>query len=322
MTNLESLRLSNLPLHGKSLPCLSGLTSLKSLDVDFWNGEWTGSARDKPVSEDCLRAIGTLTQLEWLRLEDYRAGVGVRAGVRNESLVCLINLANLKTLIFDGFVTKDRPMLAHLPPLSRLEALEFSGANIDDEDLARLAPFAHLKSLSVGSPSFYRQPWFTIAGLAGLASVESLEEVRLAYDIAPEHIEALRAIRGLKRLHLCDSVSVSGDDGILVLDDGTELRVRDLDAFRRALGVLRQARPGIVIDTGGNSAFAKPRMGWTANLTAQAIPHRPSSWLPGGDTRWMTPQELADFEKSGGRASFHGATSPDRENKDMITLEF
>lgn len=314
MTHLERLKLTNLPLRGASLACLSELKSLKSLHVDFWNGEWTGSRKRKPIPEDCLRAIAGLKQIEWLKLEDLR--------VSSASLACLAGLTELKTLELYGLVTDSRPMLARLPPLPRLEALDLSESHIDDDDLRRLAVLPQLKSLSVGESS-RGQSLLTPAGLAELASIESLEEVALEGDVeSAGGIEALREIKYLKRLGLGGNPSrVGGQLGKLILDDGEELRVDDLPGFQRALGNLRKSKPGIVIEMYSLPVFRRPRPGGTPALNYD-VPERTCSWLPGGDTEWMTPRELADFEKAGGRASFDGATWPDRQGGRLITAEF
>ena len=81
MTRLETLQLSGLPLRGRGLACLAGARELKSLEVDFWQGDWKGSWLEAPVAEDSLRAIATLSQLEWLRLNHLK--------VHNEGLACL-----------------------------------------------------------------------------------------------------------------------------------------------------------------------------------------------------------------------------------------
>ena len=107
-----------------------------------------------------------------------------------------------------------------------------------------------------------------------------------------------------------------------MLDDGKELSVDDLEACKRALGALRKSKPGIVIDTEKMPALQSlKKRGMEDWFGYDAAPNRPSSWLPGGDTQWMTPLELADFEKSGGRASFSGATFPG-ENDRLFTVEF
>ena len=308
MPRLETLHLQDLPVRGRSLACLACLKGLKSLDVDFWNGEWRGSRLEEPDAEDCLRDIATLTQLEWLRLQDMR--------VHKESLACLVGLTSLKTLSLSHLVTDDRRTLSHLPSLPRLEELGLDGLDIEDDDLLRLAALPRLKSLSLGgSSSLGGQALFTSAGLATLGSRDSLEELRLECDIdSPKMIEALGAIRRLKSLHLSDTMYGRHDSEKLMLDDGKELYVDDWYGFRRALAALRQSKPGFVIDGKVMPIFWKyaDDVG-LSYYQVDAFPERSAAWLPGGDLVWMTPQELADFEQAGGRASFEGATLPDED---------
>ena len=315
IADLETLDLSTVPLRGASLACLAGLKNLKSLRVNFWQGDWNGSGIRKPVMDDCFRAIATLTQLEWLSLENLK--------VSNATLATLASLTNLKTLTLD-LVTSDRPTLSHLPALPRLEALDLSQSNIDDDDLRRLAVLPHLKSISLGNGFSRGSQRLTPAGIAELAAVESLEEVELEGDNeSAAGIEALLAVKRLKRLHLGGNPSVWGDHkGTLTLDDGKELHVSDLEGFQRAMEALRKSKPGIVIAKYGLPAFQRQWHGTRAKLSNDATPDRPSSWLPGGDTKWMTPLELADFAKAGGRVNFGGATFPDREGKRLLTADF
>lgn len=306
MPRLDVLHLGGLPLRGRGLACLAGAKELKSLDVDFWNGDWKGSRLETPVAEDALRAIATLTQLEWLRLNHLK--------VRNEGLACLGGLTKLKTLSLSSLKTHDRPAFSHLPSLPRLETLEIHLWHIQEDDLRRLAAMPRLKSLSLGIS--YGIP------MAALASLDSLEEVHiLTGNEWPEQIEALRAVKHLKRLHL-SNFGMPGRAAVLTLDDEKELYVteNDLDGFQHALKALRQSKPGLVIDTESmpvfRDVFSLSRFG------VDAYPERPATWLPGGDLTWMTPQELADFEQSGGHASFYGSTYPGEHGQEPVTAEF
>jgi hypothetical protein len=317
MTHLETLELKDLPLRGKGVACLSALTNLKSLRIDFWGGEWKGSNLGEPIAQDCLRAVATLPRLEWLMLEDLR--------VSNQSLACLAGIEGLKTLSIYELVTDERPMLSHLPPLGQLEALSLWGTSVDDDDLRRLAVLPRLASLSLGG-SISRASPISPSGLAKLAAIKTIEELELHDDVeSPQAIEALIAVKQLKRLHLNHTSTGPGDrSGELTLDDGKKLIVRDLEGFGRALRVLRKANPGLVIDTEGTPAVWRR---WNSGMPDlgeyDSAPERPdTSWLPGGGLAWKTPQELADFEKVGGRASFYGATWPDREGKHLVTAEF
>ncbi|HQU45646.1 MAG TPA: hypothetical protein PK867_22725 [Pirellulales bacterium] len=209
-------------------------------------------------------------------------------------------------------------MLSHLPPLPRLEALDLGDSKIEDDDLRRLAALPRLKSLSLRETRF-----FTPAGLKSLGSLDLLEEVRFGYDIVPEEIEALGAIKRLKRLHLDDIAFARVDVDDLASDDGKKPYVTYSGRFRRAVRSLRQSKPDLVIDKEDMPIFWKPdgAVG-SSYLKVDSFPERPAAWLPGGDLVWMTPKELADFEQSGGRASFYGATYPGGPGQEPTTAEF
>ncbi|HUY34001.1 MAG TPA: hypothetical protein VMV69_14735 [Pirellulales bacterium] len=312
MPYLEELTLSNMVLRRESLACLAELKNLKWLSVNLWNCP-------EPNSQECLAAIARLTQLEWLELTDLK--------VSNESLACLAGLANLKTLILEGLVTDGLPMLSHLPPLARLEALDLSRSMVDDDDLGRLAVLPHLKSLSLGGVFFRKEKLLiTPAGLANLASVESLEEVELEGDIeSPEGLEALVAVKRLKRLYLGGNPSTAGDcSGDVTLDDGDKLYVHDVDGFRRALRALRQSKPGIVMEKYGSQVFWRRRGDDVPGSSYDTYPVHESAWLPGSGTEWLTALERAAFEKAGWRVSFDGAAWPDRFHHDgrIVTVSF
>lgn len=321
MTRLETLHLSGLPLHGRGLACLAGLKELKSLEVSFWNKDWKGSRLDEPVVEDCLRAIVALTQLEWLRLENLR--------LRNEGLVCLANLANLKTLCLSRLNTDHPPTLSHLPALPRLEALGVDALEIQDADLRRLAALPRLKSLSLGPCLFshfsHGHALLTPAGLAVLGSLDSLEQVQLGYDVkSPEEINALGTIRHLKRLHVSGStfalyIAATQEPA---LKGASELHPDEFERIRQAFGALRQSKPGLIIDNDSIATLLKPTSDVGLSYYVDAFPERPTTWLPGGDLTWMTPQELAAFEQSAGRASFYGATYPGGPGEEPIIVEF
>lgn len=285
--------------------------------MGFWNGAWNGSNLNKPLPEDCLHAIGTLARLESLRLEGLRG--------QNECLAFLAGLTGLKTLSFIGVALSAQPMLSYLPPLARLEALGFSLSDINDDDLRRLAVLPRLESLRLGDGRRQFGPCFTPAGLASLASIESLDEVELEYIFeSPREIDALRGIKRLQKLHLNTSSGGSDDPGV-TLDDGTSVYSKDedeLEGFRRTFSALRKSKPGIVIDGRGITTFERqPALRWP-DLDLDAFMERPSAWLPGGDIVWMTPKELADFKQAGGRASFYGATWLDEEQGRLVTIEF
>lgn len=317
MTHLEKLSLLNLPMRGESLTRLSHLKNLKALEFLSWDGDWNGPERHEPKPEDCLRAIATLTQLEWLTV---KAG---RQRVPNESLAHLAGLTELKTLRL-ALATDDAHMLSYLPPLPRLEALDLTHSPVDDDDLRHLSVLRRLRSLSFDDSLGSAPSLCTCAGLAELAAAESLEELRLE-EVSPEQVLALRAIKRLKRLHIggCPMGAVGNLGQELTLDDGETIYLFEdgLEEFRRALAALRESNPGIIVDSDQMTMVDRTWDAYSAEPGAVGDPERPSSWLPGGDTTWMAPLELAKFKKAGGRASFSGATWPGEGDR-LITVDF
>lgn len=313
MSRLEKLALWDVPLRGKSLACLAGLNDLKSLSVTFWNGEWNGSSLEKPIPEDCLRAIGMLSGLESLYLGKMR--------IKNESLTCLAGLTRLKTLRLDTVATDHRPMFSRLPLLPRLEALSLSQSNFADDDLRQLALQPRLRAISLAPP--IKGTLVTPAGIAALASPGLLEEVELDCHLkSPDMLKALLPLKRLRRLHLGGSSGGAGSWGTLTLDDEDSAGVLEVDEFRRVLTELRRLKPDLIVGQYSLPVLKEEvRGGGMPDTNADAMPDRPSSWLPGGDTNWMTPKERAAFNAKGGQASFYGAACLDREGK-LLTVVF
>lgn len=179
----------------------------------------------------------------------------------------------------------------------------------------------HLKSLSFDD-NLRRGPLpFTRAGLAELPGVESLEELRIE-KVSSEHLPGLLALKCLMRLHLVDTQDRALNENSrreLTLDDGTTIHVHGLEDYQNAFAALRESNPGIIIEYSGHLPVFDFFDADSAEPVVD-VPERPSSWMPGGDLQWMTPQELADFEKEGARASFYGATWPQRNR--LMTVEF
>jgi len=309
LPDLEAVELNYDALRAKNIACLAELKNLKWLSVHFQN------YLDRPNLEERVAAIGSLTQLEWLEL--------VQLTVSNESLARLAGLTNLRTLFLEEVVTDDRPMLSHLPQLASLEALDLSECSIDDEDLGRLAVMPCLKVLGLGHEYFREKQSITPAGLTKLASVDSLEDVELEGDIeSAAGLEALLAIKRLKKLHLGEHPSEAGDcPGQLTLDDGKKLYVHDVEGFRRALQALRQSKTGIVINR-SSPDYSRRGDATAPEYRYDTEPVHTSAWLPGSGDVWMTPLERAAFEKAGGRASFDGAAWPDRVDGSIVTARF
>jgi hypothetical protein len=244
LTDLERLSASVWVAHSGDLEALTALTKLKSLMLEI---------RPAIDSHEGLAAVGRLAQLEQLSLRAWH--------ILGADLAGLASLTNLKSFAIDSideghlepiipWRDGQRGALADFPALARLESLDLTEVKIADSDLDRLADCRRLTSLCLG------QTGVSAAGLARLAAVKSLNE--LAIDertLTIEGLESLIALKGLKALHISHiNVEEYDDDddwGSVVLDDRQELVVlrSQLDRLRYAVEALRQANPGIVIDT-------------------------------------------------------------------------
>lgn len=263
------------------------------------NVECTGNNQDelRTVTHECLAAVGRLTQLERLR-------VAVCEECSDE-LANLADLTKLKSLAIDicpfadlgdedseeveadrdpnalvHFDRADRDLedsedndeprtLAHLPVLTRLEALELHEWELGDQYLGRLARCQRLKSIDLSHTTV------SSAGLAKLAPLDSLEELAIHEDtVTAAAFEAMLALSQLRIVHICGprgnqtdaakleksrrrAAILTGDPAnaetmrpaTLTLDDGHDLVVlsNEIGGLRRALETLRRSHPGIVI---------------------------------------------------------------------------
>ena len=206
-----------------------------------------GHADDDRMSRECLAAIGELTELEYLRLENTR--------LPGDSLACFAGLINLNTLCMHNVYLHSRDpaaqLLRGLPALPRLEVLELRSSAVGDEDLRHLAVLPHLKSLRLEYTDA------TSNGLAQVAALESLETLEIDSDmVSAAGLESLLALKRLKALKLRSSSGIRDPRARLVLDDGSEVLVQneEPDRLLRALDALRLSNPGIVVgkDSYGN----------------------------------------------------------------------
>jgi hypothetical protein len=226
---------------------------------------------DGMPARQCLAVIGTMTQLEHLKLEWMKIDV--------ENLALLGGLKRLKSLalpeVFEEGKSRGSRVspLAHLPALPRLEALDLNLADIGDGDLHFLASFPGLKSLNLQTTDI------SSAGLSQLAVLPALEELAVDSDIlTPSGLVALCAVRSLKKVHAyCLWPRQETLLETITLDDGCEFKVPadEITDYRLAFESLRRSHPGIVIDGENNAlhwredqkAFSNYPYRWTADTT-------------------------------------------------------
>lgn len=237
LTQLDHLSLwTNFQVRGDDLASLAEMPRLKSLTLGFDD--------DAEPDQDWLRGISKVTQLERLHLQVLH--------LRSDDLAQLGALTNLKVLTLECLGERDKDqsetregepgMLSQFPILPRLEALDLFNGSITDDDLCRLARFPRLKAIGLEGT------YVTDAGLEELAPLESLEELAIGENMATvDGLDSLAALKRLRAVHVCSDPGKNLTQQ--TLDTGDIRNVLSVDAdVARALEVLRQSHPGIVVD--------------------------------------------------------------------------
>lgn len=211
---------------------LRKLRCLRVLDIDARDAY---RGREVPLSRDCLDAIATATQLEYLCI----SGVSLRA----ESLGVLARLTHLKSLgLYNIRHTFERqseypPLLSNLPTFPELEAFALVTCHVGDlQNLTRLPRLKKLAlvNVNIGPPD---------AALAKVASLPSLEELSIDQRmISPAGYELLHAAKRLKRLEL-QGLGNGHGSSLMPIDDWHR------DRCLGALNSLLQAKPELVVET-------------------------------------------------------------------------
>lgn len=295
LTWIEFLQVSEPTSRGGQLAHLGALPNLKSLRIDGIDDD-----RDSLEwhSDECLKAIGKMSQLQFLELHWMRPSA--------EGIGFLSGLTNLKWLSVEYERRGGPSAFEGLPPLPHLETVVVADSTFGDRDLRRLADMPSLKALRLNDTEV------TSRGLSEFGTRSSIEELILDNDLATaDGLEALSTFRRLKSLHLSRH-SFGGNPrwARLTLNDRDDLTVleRDLGRCRRALQRLRNARPGIAIDADTLALWLRRenqlRPRWLDDDSlCEACDQQ---WLPAPQEP-MTLAYRAIFEKAGGWANFHGA---------------
>ncbi|HEV3339947.1 MAG TPA: hypothetical protein VG125_06310 [Pirellulales bacterium] len=243
LTQLEELHLGGKCRSG-SLAYLATLTHLKSLSLQIdWDGEDENESDENEMNDETplITDLPALPRLEALDVRD---------------------------LVLDD---RDIHRLAVLP---RLKSLNLRSSHVTEAGLAELASLKSLQELAIGGGVMLRP-----TGLQSLLAIKGLKVLHIQryQSVTKEILEVLRSQDSLKQgrdsegamfeaewsvLHLLewlkDSRSVRGSSRkesdrltTVALDHGDRIFAleSEVDDFRRALDALRQAHPGIVIDS-------------------------------------------------------------------------
>lgn len=191
LTQLRRLYLKGSP--GGQIAHLGGLTNLKALALDYHYFR-----RDGERLRQCFAALGTLRQVEVLRLATPSGPLRVRA----DNLASLRGMKNLRSLSL--LITCDKAerqaCLAAIANLTQLRRLWLQG-DLVVTGLAELAPLESLEELLISDPRME-----TPAAIESLSALKGLKAVyipTLAFDFSKsdEGVNARRALKSFQRSH-------------------------------------------------------------------------------------------------------------------------
>jgi len=235
---------------------------------------------DTEAAHACLAPIGSMAQIKHLKLGSMR--------IASESLQCLAELKNLKSLSLDDCypsLSDELPLLGNLPLLPHLDALDLTESIIGDADLRCLAKTPNLKSLGL----LYNTA-VTRAGLAELGALKSLEELAINDELATmEALDSLLAIKRLNALHL-DGPRLFWAK--LFWNDESHAPISEVGDFFLVRDTLRRSKPGIVIDD-GSLLRGWPETEIASEEDAAAV--REVSWIQFQNLAWSSPKSATQF---------------------------
>lgn len=225
LPSIEFLGAGNTEISVETIRALQGKESLRRFSISF-----------AKVSDESARLLGTLKSLEALELRTQNE-------ISPKALFEIFQLGSLRELTLSDRQANDQ-ILAELPKLGQLTALNLRSVFVTDEGVRSLRRIKNLRKLSL-----FAGANVTTQGLRQLAEM-NLKQLDLTYsNVDDEKLKELRRLSGLKSLRLVNAAKVT-DDGIPYLSELTELNDLDLaNATLTKAGIehLKKALPNCVI---------------------------------------------------------------------------
>ncbi|MCX5643280.1 MAG: hypothetical protein NTZ17_01140 [Phycisphaerae bacterium] len=175
------------------------LRNLKNLrEVDF-AGTWS-SPEGARYGDEVVRLLAPLPHLESLAGTGFLSAEGVR------TLTTIRNAHHLDIMMKDYRQGYRGPTgLPDLAALDSLEELDLNGARaLSDEDLARLEPLTHLKSLSLMGERMGDR------GMTTINKIKSLESLNLLVPVSKRGLNQLGDLTNLRTLSVAVPSGLSG----------------------------------------------------------------------------------------------------------------
>ncbi|HUY92729.1 MAG TPA: hypothetical protein VMV10_28570 [Pirellulales bacterium] len=260
--------------------------------------------------ERILPALGRLPRLRYLELfiEGDHLPPGMADALAKTRQLRALSICLNGTPYNDNDRRIWQECLAAIGKMAELEHLHLYRMKVPGTSLASLAGLTNLKRLILSDLTIDEQD-VDAPMLANLARLPMLEELTIDVDmVTPAGLESLVALKRLRTLRINNRVFRIGDKTLAIdQGDGIYVPADELKGFGRALKVLRNSRPGIVIYSDGS--LSEGRLGPEADVINgdyDANRQQPFS-LPSSDLPWMTPAEKATFKAAGGWARFDAA---------------
>ena len=207
-------------VHPRDLERLSALRGLRRLTLPgtMWNPVCCGTLGNADDS-DLIAALAGIESLESLHLSRHFVSVFKGIRVFDHAIEKMVPLKNLRSLQ----LMSTRVTGAHLDAFEKLEQLDLTQTDVNDEGLASIARLPRLKTLRL------RSTRVTDSGLAALSRLAGLVELDLAdLELSDEGVAHLAGLGGLRILNL-RGASIS-DAGLGHLSGMQELA--DLNLYR------------------------------------------------------------------------------------------
>jgi hypothetical protein len=242
LTRLEELHLGGIT-DGGNLSHLAGLTRLKSVSVSFESGAEEESSEDETYQRaPWLERLPALPRLEALDISTWGLMIDV------QDIRRLADLPRLKSLNFYGAELTDAAV-AELASLNSLEELAIGADLATPTCLQSLAALKRLKALYIERYAHVDDD--TLGALPLQGTFEAKEKA--GEGMSESEWRVWGALQNLKESLSEGPSSFDKSDRLttVALDHGDQIFAlqSEVDSLRQALDALRQAHPGIVIDS-------------------------------------------------------------------------
>lgn len=210
--NLKTLVLRDIAVSPETLMLFSHVTKFHLSDI-------------KSFSNEHLRAIGTLTCLECLKISSGFSRYNSHYTVSDDGIRHLVNLSKLTSLDISRNSFKDAA-LVHVAQLAHLTSLNISFSDYEDEGIKHLAPLVKLTTFNAKNCRYSEHVLEVVKQFSNLRTLSLSLKFTKEAALALANLTHLRVLR-LEGVNYFDSVNIDTSN-FLALKPLTELTELDL----------------------------------------------------------------------------------------------